>query len=173
MPKDKKKIVCHDVYGKFTEVDPEVLEFRPSVYGILIEDKKILLSRQWDGYDFPGGGAEVYETIEETLKREFFEETGVQVEAVMPIHCQTSYFQPAHSKKNKHKYWNNLLVFYTVKKTGGRLSKDNFDEDEKGYADLPEWVSLDKAPDIKFINPVNSPAVIRQAIKLSGYSGPG
>jgi hypothetical protein len=37
----------------------------------LIENNKILLSKQFDGYDFPGGGVNLDETLEETCAREF------------------------------------------------------------------------------------------------------
>jgi hypothetical protein len=40
-----KKVVCHDINGEKEEVEANKLQFRPSVYGILIEDGKVLLSR--------------------------------------------------------------------------------------------------------------------------------
>ena len=73
---NKLKIIkCRNVHGKESDAPIDKFKFRPSVYGVLIEDDKILLSRQWDGYDFPGGGIELDETIEEALRREFIEET--------------------------------------------------------------------------------------------------
>lgn len=63
-----KKVICRDHEEKLYEVGVDKLKFRPSVYGILIEDGKVLLSRQWEGYDFPGGGIELGETVEEVLK---------------------------------------------------------------------------------------------------------
>lgn len=162
---ENKKITCHDVFGNKVEVGSDKLTFRPSVYGILIENNKILLSRQWDGYDFPGGGMEVDETIDECLKREFFEETGVKVDPVDIVHCESSFFHPSHSKKNKNKYWNCQLFFYLVKKIGGEVSKDNLDSEELGYADMPEWIGVDDVGDLKFINSVNSPSIIKKALK--------
>lgn len=52
---------------------------RVGIYGIASEDSKILLIRQPRGvfagkYDFPGGGVEFGETLEEALRREFLEE---------------------------------------------------------------------------------------------------
>jgi 8-oxo-dGTP pyrophosphatase MutT (NUDIX family) len=73
----KSTIVCHDHDNQEFIVAPSQLSFRPSAYGILIEDNKVLLSKQWDGYDFPGGGVEVDETLEEAVVREFWEETGL------------------------------------------------------------------------------------------------
>lgn len=72
-----KKIICHDINGGLNEVGEDQLRFRPSAYGILIDGDKILLTRQYDGYEFPGGGIELGETIQDAVKREFFEETGL------------------------------------------------------------------------------------------------
>jgi hypothetical protein len=52
---------------------------RTGVYGISTKRDKILLITQQNGpykgkYDFPGGGIEFGETIEEALRREFHEE---------------------------------------------------------------------------------------------------
>jgi 8-oxo-dGTP pyrophosphatase MutT (NUDIX family) len=72
-----KKIICKDIKGNEYAVPVEQLSFRPSVYGIIIQEGKILLSKQWDGYDFPGGGIKLGETIEQALLREVKEETGL------------------------------------------------------------------------------------------------
>jgi len=161
-----KKIICCDHQGKNYEVDASQLSFRPSVYGLLIENNKILLSKQWDGYDFPGGGVYIDETVDEALKREFFEETGIKVEPIRPVYCTTSFFHPIHSPKHKDKYWNCVLVYFLVKKTGGDLSKENFDDEEKECLDMPEWVDVDKMPGLKFYNSVNSVEVAKEALRI-------
>ena len=143
-----KKVTCHDIYGKLYKVNAEKLSFRPSIYGILIEKNKVLLSKQWDGYDFPGGGAELHETIEQTLKREFWEETGLKVRPNKIIYVGTSLF---HSI-NRKRYWNCQLFYFSVKKISGKLSKANFDEEEQKYADMAEWIDIKKLKHIKFYN---------------------
>ena len=150
-----KKIICHNIKNELSEIDSDKLTFRPSVYGVLIEDRKILLSPQWDGYDFPGGGVEIHETLEEALVREFFEETGLKVKVLAPLYCKTSFFNPDYFKKHKGEYWNCPLLYFVVKKIGGELSKDNFEESEMEYANLAEWVDLEKAKDVKFINDIS------------------
>jgi len=162
----KDKITCHDSKDSKFEVAPDKLTFRPSVYGILIENGKILLSRQWDGYDFPGGGIDIDETIEEACKREFFEETGLKVEILQPIHCETSFFHPSHSIKHKDAYWNSLMIYFLVKKVGGKISTENFDEDEKRYANEAEWVELSRINEIKYFNSVDSVNIINESVLL-------
>lgn len=151
----KNKILIHDTVGEEFEVDPAKLIWRPSVYGVLVENNRVLLSKQFDGYDFPGGGANIDETLQETCKREVLEETGVVVEVSEPIYCSTSFFNPSHSVKHRNEYWNCPLIYFFVKKIGGEISKEGFDEEERGYADVAEWIELDKIKEIKFINSVD------------------
>ncbi len=70
---------CEDIKGNITQVSTKDLSFRPTVHGVITKNNQILLSKQWDGYDFPGGGIKLGETIEEALIREVKEETGVDV----------------------------------------------------------------------------------------------
>ncbi len=159
-----KKVVCRDIKGKLYKVDAKKLIFRPSIYGILIEKNKILLSKQWDGYDFPGGGAELYETIDDTLKREFWEETGFKVKRDKIIYVGTSFWYSL-----KKLYWNCQLFYFLVKKTGGKLSKKNLDDDEEKYADTAEWIDMKNIGRIKFYNTLGSQGsvkLIKKAIKI-------
>ena len=159
----KKQIICHDVNNKKYEVATKKLTFRPSVYGIAIKNNKILLSKQWDGYDFPGGGLNLEETIEEALKREFWEETGYKIKVGEVIHTQTSFFHSAHSSIKE--YWNCVLIYYTCKIISGKISTENFDEDEKKYLSAAEWVDIKNIKKLKFYNSVNSSEVIKKALK--------
>jgi len=160
-----KTVICRDINNKLYKVGADKLVFRPSIYGILIEKNKILLSKQWDGYDFPGGGAELHETIDDTLIREFWEETGLKVKPGKIIYCGSSFWYSIMRKK----YWNCQLFYFLVKKTGGKLSKENLDGYEKKYADLAEWIDIKKLNRIKFCNSLgnkNSVKIINDALKL-------
>jgi len=161
---DKKKeilVECHDLEGKIKKVPASELSYRPSVYGVCIEDDKILLSRQFDGYDFPGGGVELHETLTEALKRECWEETGFTVEPLGLIVAETSFYVP----KYKEGAWNAQVIYYAVKKTGGEFSIENFDEHEKEYVKMAEWVPLSEIEKLKFYNSVNSVRIIQRAIR--------
>jgi 8-oxo-dGTP diphosphatase len=55
--------------------------FRIGVFGLIIEDGKVLLGRRRDidWWNLPGGGMELGETVDEALRREVLEETGLIV----------------------------------------------------------------------------------------------
>ena len=76
--------------------------FNIRVYGIAVHDGKILLSHEeFDGRKFtkfPGGGLQWGESIQECLRREYLEETGIEVEPGYLFHVtetvQVSAFYP-------------------------------------------------------------------------------
>lgn len=160
--KKDKTIICHDKDGKEYKVSKSKLRFRPSIYGVIIKNKSILLVKQWDGYDFPGGGIEKGETQEKALKREVYEETGLNVEMGKLINCFDSFFKPYFMKE----FWHCHLIYYLCKNPKGKISNKNFDEYEKQYADLAEWIPLSKVNKIKFYNNVDSLEIIKKALKL-------
>lgn len=162
-----KKITCHDLHGKLYTEEASKFIYRPSVYGVLIEDNKLLLSKQYDGYDLPGGGMNIDETIEDGLKREFFEETGLTVELLQPVHVETSFFKPSHSKIHGDEFWNCPMIYFLVKKISGELSTANFDIEEQEYADMAEWIELEKINSINFISSANIQEVVKKAIFLA------
>lgn len=146
----KSLVICHDNHGRKYSVSSDKLVFRPSVYGLLIEDGKVLLSRQWDGYDFPGGGVDIDESLEEGVVREFFEETGLEVKPLYAFHAASSFFKP--TTRRDELYWNCQMVYFLVDNIGGELSKDNCDEWEKDFMEMPEWIAIDKLASCKFYN---------------------
>ncbi len=157
-----KTVTCRGVNGDSEEVPVDALSFRPSVYGVIIEDNAVLLSRQWDGYDFPGGGVDLGETLDEALAREVKEETGLTVTRDKLILVKDDFFTHPGSKK----HFQSILIYFTCKDVEGDISIDGFDEHEKSYAQAAEWVSLDKIDGLKFYNPIDSVALIQQAANL-------
>lgn len=157
-----KTIICRDWDEEKHEVSVDRVSFRISVYGVLIQDNQILLCPQRNGHDFPGGGMEIYETVEQCLVREFREETGLSVSMQKLVHCENEFYYAL----NREKAYNNLLLYYTCSYVDGEISTDGFDEHEKEYAREAEWVPLSKIEKIKFHNPVDSVAVIRKALNI-------
>ncbi|MFT4154905.1 NUDIX hydrolase [Parafilimonas sp.] len=88
------------------------------VYGILLDDdKRILVSDEFIRGDyftkFPGGGLEVGEGTRDCLKREFKEETGLDVTVGDHIYT-TDYFQPSAFNANDQI----ISIYYFVRAEG-------------------------------------------------------
>ena len=137
-----KSIICKDVFGNQYTVPVDELNIRVGVYAVIIEDNKILLTRQWDGYSLIGGGVEKGETIEESIVREVKEETGLTIMPDKIIHQATTFF-----KRNAEAQASQLY---------GQINNDNITDSEKTYTNgTPEWVDLDKIEDINFRHSVS------------------
>lgn len=140
-----KSVICHEIKGKEFEVETSKLTFRPAVYGIIIKNNKILLSKQWDGYDLPGGGVELGEHIEQALIREVKEETGFDIEVKDVVYANSSFFKLPVSGKNVQ----SIHLYFESEIIGGKISTEFLDEDEKTYASQAEWVELSQIKNLK------------------------
>ena len=157
-------VTCVNEQGERVEARKDELEFRPSVYGVVIKDGKVLLSAQWKGYDFPGGAVEKGETLEEALVREVKEETGVTVSKGDMLYMMEQFFVHPVTKKCFHA----ILFYYKCQYVSGDISTDNFTAEEASYIKPAEWVPLEKVDQtLKFYNPTDSVALIGLAAALS------
>lgn len=169
MSNKKRIVICHDLDGKQYKVAADKLQFRPAIYGIIIQKDRILLSRQWDGYDFPGGGIDLGETLEEALIREVWEETGLKVAMKDFVMCEESFFKMPFNRGYVHSHH----FYYLCKVVGGELSTENFDKDEKDYASMAEWVDLKKIPRLKFYSSIDNKRVLKKSTSLIKQKGTG
>jgi mutator protein MutT len=74
----------------FHYLKKNLIEMRTGVYGVAMNEGKMLLIRQKSGpyagkFDFPGGGIEFGETPEQALHREFKEELGMEFDSLQLI----------------------------------------------------------------------------------------
>lgn len=134
----KQTVIAEDFNRNPITVDLDQLKWRPAAYGIVIKDNKILLSKQINGYDLPGGGMDLGETPEQTVIREIKEETGIIAVNPILIDCGTAFIK-GYSSEN---FYQAIALYYICDYVGGELSIDGFDESEKQYGVEPEWVSL-------------------------------
>jgi 8-oxo-dGTP diphosphatase len=156
-----KAVTALDVFGKEHQVATRDLSWRPAVYAIVIENNKVLMLRQFKTkHQLPGGGVDLGEDLEEAVVREAKEETGLDVEIIRPTGVKTSLFYDGHSKGDD-KAFHSILIYYLCKQVGGELSTEGFDEDEVEYAELAEWVPLEKLDDIELSSTVDYRDVIR------------
>lgn len=160
--KKSTKIECfdHNRQGRFFPAHK--LNFRPSVYGLMFKGNKVLLSRQWDGYDFPGGGVEISETVDAALRREFFEETGLKIARVGIVDAQTSFYFNTRT----HLPYNAVLIYFLVKKVSGTISLANIAPGERSYMKMAEWVEVKKIDRLKFYSPINAVTLINKAFEI-------
>ena len=158
-----KKVTCRMIDGQKIEVLVDELSFRPSVYGVIIKDGKVLLVPQWDGYDFPGGGVDLGELVKDTLIREVKEETGLDITPGQIVHAEDDFFFHPH----RHTPLQTPMLYFLCEVTEGELSTDGFSETEKEYAKKAEWVPLEAVSGLKFYNSiVDSPKLVRDALWL-------
>ncbi|MDA1079835.1 MAG: NUDIX domain-containing protein [bacterium] len=156
MPDQPNTVVCHDIDGKAYPIPSDQLTFRPAVYAVIIQNDQILLSKQWDGYDFPGGGINLGESNVAAVTREVREETGLDIEAGRVLFANNSFFKLPYKEKFVH----SIHMYYSCKVIGGELSVQNFDEQEKKYASLAEWVPLDSFAKLKFYTSANAQDIL-------------
>lgn len=155
------KVQCRNrLTGEVRAVPAEKLTIRPSAYAVIIESDKVLLCPQWDGWDFPGGGIEKGETIEQALLREVREETGLSVQQGELL-LATEDFYIANLMPDT--YFHSLLYYYACTDPTGEISTDGFAEYEKQYMKAAQWVPLQEALTLRFYNPVDNQALIRIA----------
>ncbi|WP_163579213.1 NUDIX hydrolase [Gracilibacillus saliphilus] len=120
------------------------------VYGICVEDGKLLVINKNGGpyvnrYDLPGGSLEGDESLSDALKREFLEETGLEIEIeenIGVIDFKLPWLWRGYTDVH------HIAVFYSVKKISGELSvPEQFDgQDSLGALWVSENdVSLEKA----------------------------
>lgn len=134
----KKFVTARSISGKTTKVAITDLTFRPSIYALIFKGDAILLCPEYDGYDFPGGGVDKGETLDEALTREVWEEAGLTVERGATVAVESGFFL-GDKTGNKHQ---TILIYSLVKKVRGQITDKNLTPDEKKFAKKAVWIPL-------------------------------
>lgn len=121
--------------------------FHVGVYGILIRDKKVLLIKKSRGaykgmFDLPGGSIEFGEKVEEALKRELMEETGVELNSCSFI-GYNEYFCDYLNDSNEPRKLHHLGLYYRISTLSETIKNDPDGEDSLG-AEFIDISNLDK-----------------------------
>ncbi|WP_162909392.1 NUDIX domain-containing protein [Aggregatilinea lenta] len=91
-------IPCRTLYNETRLVPADTLIQRPSVYGLIVYEGRLLVAEAscTHKYVLPGGGIEPGEDIQAALVREVAEETGLYVEVGPFLHFETDflYYDP-------------------------------------------------------------------------------
>lgn len=129
------KDVIHRIYGH---------KLRVRTAGLCFSEGRLLLVRHKalteKGYFFspPGGGMEYGETAENCLRREFFEETGLEVKIKKFLFTHEFLSVPLHA----------IELFFEVEVTGGHL-ETGYDPEMSQQEQIIEEVKFMTAEEIK------------------------
>lgn len=120
------------------------------VYGIIISERKILFIKKARGpykgmYDLPGGGVEYGESFEQTLEREFIEETGLEIGS--PKFIQNNQLTVEYkNSKGEEQGLHHIGIYYSVELKGDNNIKSGADgEDSLGA----EYIDISKLSDME------------------------
>ncbi|MFK7802333.1 MAG: NUDIX domain-containing protein [Anaerolineae bacterium] len=116
----------------------KIAYFRPSAYGIVVQDGKIVLlhNRNSSKLSLPGGGIELGESNQEAVERELIEETGlrVRVEQLLAHEQDFFYYDP------KDILVHTFLFFYSCSPLTLELQPDDQVNDDESMK--PRWFQL-------------------------------
>ncbi len=115
---------------------------------VIIKDKKVLLLKRRDPrqdfndlWEFPGGGVEYGETMEECLKRETYEETGYRVEVVRQL---PKFFTAVRNKKDGN--YQVFTILFICKIKSGNLKINPSEHSSFGWYTYKEMMRQNLIP---------------------------
>ena len=157
-----KTVICKDVFNNEYKHDAEELRQTLRAYAVIIENNKILLTKQWDGYSLVGGGVEKGESFEETIIREVKEETGLDIIPDKMFYNTFRFFQ----KKPDTQPVQAFQFYFSHKKIIGEINNNNITDSEKTYTNgLAEWVDLKNLNKIIFRHSVELEEILKNYFK--------
>jgi 8-oxo-dGTP pyrophosphatase MutT (NUDIX family) len=131
-------VECWTHSGKSKLIPKKQLIQRPTVYGFVTHEDKILLlrSRISDHYVLPGGGIGLGEKTYEALIRETKEESGIRIEVGEFLGFDTRFYY----FEQKGKAFHYIMFFYHCRPLTFTLIDDDLVDDKS--AGKPRWVDI-------------------------------
>ena len=121
----------------FFKDETNICNFRSA--GVLIRGEKIFLQRERDGseYAIPGGHVKIGETAQQSLIREYREETDVDIVCDRLIWVEESFW------KWGGKNTSTIVFYYLISLTDDALIPDDYFESQKDNSEVVlEWIYL-------------------------------
>lgn len=129
------------------------MSIRSTVKAIILHKNKILLNKCYDKYNgeyftLPGGGQNMYETLQETLVRECIEETGY---SVIPIRFAALCEEICDNIEFREKYpeYVHKVIHIFICHLSSEAFKQPIEQDSMQIA--CEWISIDQLKDISIL----------------------
>ena len=156
-------MVSKDVEGNEYEITVDNLSWRPSAYGIVIRDDKILLVKANGKFHLPGGGVELGEDPKLAAVREVKEETGATVIEPQLIDMASSFFSfGAYDNPPNLQHVHALLLYYSCIFVSSDVEDIHLDEYEQADGLTSEWIGISKLEDIIVGTTVDWRQVVRR-----------
>ena len=132
------EVECITLDGHTKVFHKDRLILRPAAYALIVHDGKLLLLKMHHTgkYHLPGGGIHIGERMEETLKREVLEETGIEIDVMRFAHFEEVFFYYDPSDSAYH----GLHFYFLCRPKTLRLLADDQVDDES--AEQPRWVKI-------------------------------
>ena len=157
-----QQLISKDTRGNEYKITAADLTWRPSAYGIVIRDDKILLVKDGGKYHLPGGGLELGEDPKDAVVREVREETGLTVINPKLVDANSTFFTwQKLGQPQTFAHVHSLLLYYVCDFSGGTLGALALDEYEKRALLTAEWVDLAKLDEIVVGTTVDWRGVVR------------
>lgn len=160
--KGKEKLVL-DIQQKAMEWSKGIIKRKFhrafGVYGICVQQEKLLVIKKNGGpyinrFDLPGGNLEERESLVLALKREFLEETGLEIEIIKTIGT-TDFMISADWRGATDVH--HIAVFYLVKQVGGGIVEPEQFEGQDSFGAV--WVAENE------INAENASPLVLKAME--------
>lgn len=122
------------ITGDAATLDVTRLQWRPSAYALIFDDegRVLLMDNAWNGKrEFPGGGVDIWENMLDGLKREVWEETGLEAKIVDLVHIDESFFLTPGGN-----HWHTIKFFYRAEIIGGTMRATIHEDEPTGF---PYW----------------------------------
>ena len=138
---------CATVLGSKVTLPRSRLVLRPSAYAVIKQEGKVALvtNRLSGKYYFPGGGTEPGERITDGLKREVWEEAGIEIEIGPLLHFAEDFFYYDPLDQAFH----GLLFYFASRPKTLALSSRYQTDDGEGN---PQWVPIENLEAADFHN---------------------